>query len=66
MLIKNRALPPNKSHWSEPRAAMNACSEYGAVLALPVVAQFRRYTEQLARVKAGRRSTALKYGLRRN
>src|SRR5438128_2744521 len=33
---------PNKSHWSEPQAAMNVSSEYAAVLALPVVAQFRR------------------------
>jgi hypothetical protein len=30
-------------HWSEPRAAMNGCSECEAVMALPVVAQFSRF-----------------------
>jgi len=38
-------LPPNKNHWSEPRAAMIVRGEFEAWLALPVVAQFRRYVE---------------------
>jgi len=33
---------PNKITESEPRAAMNAQTEFEAWLALPVVAQFRR------------------------
>jgi hypothetical protein len=32
-----------QNHWSEPRAAMNAQTEFEALLALPVVAQFWRW-----------------------
>ena len=38
-----------QNHWSEARAAMNVSTECEAWLALPVVAQFRRWTARRTR-----------------